>query len=543
MRWLTNLNENIKRGIRSWLNVIPANPLQIQIDEILDFEANAIRNRIWYRGDSNELEQLYRQQNMEYADKYKFWASKCTPGMEMRKIHTGLPGLIVRILSAIVLADMNDFDFAEEKQKKIWDEIVKDNEFSKKIEKALKETLYIGDGAFKVTIDTRVSEYPILEWYPGERVEFIRRRDRIQEVIFKTPYRHEGKTYVLNERYGFGFIMNELYLDGKPVDLKAITDTENIKNWSFDEKTILAVPFQVYESAKYEGRGGSIFDGKLDSFDAFDEAWSQWMDALRAGRAKTYIPECLVPHDPETGQIIRPNPFDNRYFASDNDMSEKAENKVNTDQPDIPHESYLASYCTALDLCLQGIISPSTLGIDVKKLDNADAQREKEKATLYTRNAIVEALQDMLPKLVSAAINAYNILNKNAVEEIKVDVPFGEYANPSFESQVETLAKARPGVPMMSVEAQVEELYGDSKDEEWKKEEIARLKAEQGIAELEEPNIAQAAGPFQINQKGVDVDAGKGDETSVQDEPEGISGAAENRGRTGANGDLRGGKE
>ena len=196
-----------------------------------------------------------------------------------------------------------------------------------------------------------------------------------------------------------------------------------------------------------------------------------------------------------------------------------------------------------MDLCLQGIISPSTLGIDVKKLDNADAQREKEKATLYTRNAIVEALQDMLPKLVSAAINAYNILNKNAVEEIKVDVPFGEYANPSFESQVETLAKARPGVPMMSVEAQVEELYGDSKDEEWKKEEIARLKAEQGIAELEEPNIAQAAGPFQINQKGVDADAGKGDETSVQDEPEGISGAAENRGRTGANGDLRGGKE
>ena len=543
VRWLTNLNENIKRGIRSWLNVIPANPHQIQINEILDFEANAIRNRIWYRGDSNELEQLYRQQNMEYADKYKFWASKCTPGMEMRKIHTGLPGLIVRILSAIVLADMNDFDFAEEKQKKIWDEIVKDNEFSKKMEKALKETLYIGDGAFKITIDTQISEYPILEWYPGERVEFVRRRDRVQEVIFKTPYRCKGRTYVLNERYGFGYIINELYLDGKPVDLKAITDTENIKDWSFDEKAILAVPFQIYESAKYEGRGGSIFDGKLDSFDAFDEAWSQWMDALRAGRAKTYIPECLVPHDPETGEIIRPNPFDNRYFASDNDMSEKAENKVNTDQPDIPHESYQASYCTALDLCLQGIISPSTLGIDVKKLDNADAQREKEKATLYTRNAIVEALQDMLPKLVSAAINAYNILNKNAVEEIKVDVPFGEYANPSFESQVETLAKARPGVPMMSIEAQVEELYGDSKDEEWKREEIARLKAEQGITELEEPGIGQAAGPFRLNQKGVEGNAGEGHEPIVQNEPEGVSGTAENRGRTGANGDLRGGKE
>lgn len=544
MRWLDNMNENIKRGIRSWLNVLPANPHQIQINEILDFEANAIRNRIWYRGDSNELEQLYRQQDMEYADRYKFWASKCTPGLEMRKIHTGLPGLMVRVLSAIVLADMNDFDFSGgEQQKKLWDEIAKDNVFPKKMEKALKETLYIGDGAFKITVDTKISEYPILEWYSGERVEFVRQRDRIREVIFKTPYKARGKTYVLNERYGFGYIINELYLDGKLVDLKVIAETENAHNWSFDEQVILAVPFQIYESSKYEGRGGSIFDGKLDSFDAFDEAWSQWMDALRAGRAKTYIPECLVPRDPETGQIIRPNPFDNRYFASDNDMSEKAENKVNTDQPDIPHESYLASYCTALDLCLQGIISPSTLGIDVKKLDNADAQREKEKTTLYTRNAIIEAMQDMLPKLVNAAINAYNILNRKALEEVKVDTPFGEYANPSFESQVETLSKARPGVPVMSVEAQVEELYGDSKDEAWKKEEIARLKAEQGIAELEEPGISHAAGPFQIKMRGGEQDAGEGDEPDLQNEPEGVPGTSGAGEGAGPYGDIRGGKK
>ena len=98
-------------------------------------------------------------------------------------------------------------------------------------------------------------------------------------------------------------------------------------------------------------------------------------------------------------------------------MDEKGENKVQTDQPVIPHDSYLASYVTALDLCLQGIISPSTLGIDTKKLDNAEAQREKEKTTLYTRNAIVEALQETLPKVVSAAVNAYNILIRQPVAQ------------------------------------------------------------------------------------------------------------------------------
>lgn len=487
MGWISNLNESIKKGIRSWLNVIPASASNIQINEIMDFEMSAIRNRIWYRGDGNEIEQLYRQ-SAEFADKYKFWASKCSPGMEMRKIHTGIPGLIVRMLSAVVLSDMNNFEFVNPEQEQLWKDIERDNKFQKKLEKAVKDTLCIGDGAFKVTIDTETSEFPILEWYPGEKIEIIRKRDRVKEIVFKTPYKENGRLYILNERYGYGYITNELYLENKLIDLKSIEVTKNLSDWMFDKKVILAVPLQVYESTKYEGRGGSIYDGKLDSFDALDEAWSQWVDALRAGRSKEYIPECFLPRDPNTGEILKPNHFDNRYIRTDQDMGEKAQNKIDVEQPDIPHESYLATYCTALDLCLQGIISPSTLGIDVKKLDNAEAQREKEKTTLYTRGAIIEALREILPELVGASINAYNLLIKKAVEEVKVDVSFGEYANPSFESQVETIAKGKQG-GIMSIEASVEELYGDSKNEEWKAAEVKRLKMEQGITEVEEPTV------------------------------------------------------
>lgn len=41
----------------------------------------------------------------------------------------------------------------------------------------------------------------------------------------------------------------------------------------------------------------------------------------------------------------------------------------------------------------------------------------------------------------------------------------------------------------MSIEASVEELYKDDKDEEWKQQEVARLKAEQGIIDIEEPAV------------------------------------------------------
>ncbi len=529
---IRTMGENIRKGIRTWLQVTPPGPYSIQVNEVMDFELSAIRNRIWYRGDGNELEQMY-QQGAEYADRYKFWASRCSPGMEMRKIHTGLPSLIVRTLSSIIMADMNGFEFGKDTHRQLWEEIARDNRFRRILEKGLKEVLFIGDGAYRLSVDTRISRYPLLEWFPGERIELEYRRGRLVQVIFKTAYQAHGQQYVLHEAYGYGYIRNRLYRGDREVPLDAISATAGTRDTTFDASVILAVPFQVYESAKFEGRGGSLFDGKLDSFDALDEAWSQWMDALRAGRAKTYIPECLVPHDPRTGKLVAPNPFDNRYFAADGDLREGQKNQVSTEQPAIPHDSYQATYSTALDLCLQGIISPSTLGIDVKKLDNSEAQREKEKATLYTRDAIIDALQEMLPELVSACINAYNILEHRPVKEVDVSIQFGEYANPSFESQVETVSKGKQG-GIMSIEASVEELYGDSKDDEWKKEEVARLKAEQGIAELEEPGL---------NTEGMVVaDESQGGKQAVQDEPEGIPGTPGGGGGTGAPGDLRAGE-
>ena len=56
---------------------------------------------------------------------------------------------------------------------------------------------------------------------------------------------------------------------------------------------------------------------------------------------------------------------------------------------------------------------------------------------------------------------------------------------------METVAKARPGKVIMSVEASVDEMYGDSKDEEWKAEEIKRLRIENGVMETQEPVISE----------------------------------------------------
>lgn len=102
---------------------------------------------------------------------------------------------------------------------------------------------------------------------------------------------------------------------------------------------------------------------------------------------------------------------------------------------------------------------------------------------------------EVLPRLVEACINAYYQNISQPVVKVDVDIPFGEYANPSFESQVETVSKGKQG-GIMSIEASVEELYGATRDEEWKRQEVARLKAEQGIIEMEEPTANMELGGF-----------------------------------------------
>lgn len=533
MGWINNIMEKINERIRSRITIKPADPVMININASMDYDSNAAKNRIWYRGDPLELSQLYKQLS-EVTSIYNFWSSQSSPGMEMRKIHTGIPGVIVDTLATVVLTDLNEIEFDKNQDKETWGEIAKENNVTKLFENSLKEALYIGDGAFKITFDSAESEYPIIEFYPGDQIDFTISRGRIREVIFRTPYHYKGQCYTLYETYGYGYIKNRLTKDGKEIDLNYLPETKNLSDYFFagyqEDKDgnviqrgsyMMAVPIMIYKSSKFKGRGQSIFDRKTEAFDSLDEAWSQWMDALRAGRSKEYIPDNLLPRNPETGVLMRPNAFDNRYIRTDADMREGVQNKITLDQPAIPHESYLATYCTALDLCLQGLISPSTIGIDVKKLDNAEAQREKEKATLYTRNAIVDALTEDIKLLVSSALSAYYELNGQAVDEIEPDVTFGEYANPSFESQVETVSKGKTG-GIMSIEACVDELYGDTKDDDWKKEEILRLKNEQGIMVTEEPSVNSSAGEFIISGSGGNTNEGKSSEQSVRNVPEGV---------------------
>ena len=163
------------------------------------------------------------------------------------------------------------------------------------------------------------------------------------------------------------------------------------------------------------------------------------------------------------------------------DMSPNGKNEIVRLSEQLQVEAYENAYYMILEACLEGIISASTLGHDTSKTENAEAQREREKTTIYTRNKVIKMLSESIVQLVQNALCAYYTAHggySNNMEHAECSVDFDEYAAPDFDSIVTTVNKA---VNLMSIEARVEELWGNSKTEEWKQEEIKRLKIEQGL--------------------------------------------------------------
>lgn len=489
MSILGGIKSVITNAAIKMLNIRPANDSKVTINEPLSHTGNVIRNRLWYRGEPSELDQFFKataSKNDKVAQS-RFWAATPSENSNIRKMHSGLPSMMADRLCDIVVADIDKVQVEDHISNTIWEEISKENKFFELVQDAITKTLVEGDGAFKISGDSNLSKYPILEFFSGDKVDYKLNRGRLTNVLFYTSYKKGTKEYVLEEDYGKRFIKYKLYLDGKEVPITSIEETSQLQDVNYSGDYIMAIPLRFFKSPKWENRGKSLFDTKSDSFDSLDEVISQWIDAFRDGRVNTYIPECLLPRNPNTGEIIEPNPFDNRYISTGTDAGENAKNEIKKTQADIKYEAFMESYAKTLDLCLQGIVSPATLGIDLKKTDNAESQREKEKTTLYTRGKIIDVLTEVIPQLIDLTLKVNDELSENTPGEYEITISFGEYSTPSFDLVVETVGKAKT-LGIMSLQKCIDELYGDTMTEEEKALEIARIKEESGIYTIDEPS-------------------------------------------------------
>ena len=70
----------------------PARDRTVTIIEPHTFRENVLRNKIWYRGDSAELEQYFQKTARWDVEKARFWAAHAQGNV--RKMHSGIVVLL-----------------------------------------------------------------------------------------------------------------------------------------------------------------------------------------------------------------------------------------------------------------------------------------------------------------------------------------------------------------------------------------------------------------------------------------------------------------
>jgi hypothetical protein len=348
-------------------------------------------------------------------------------------------------------------------------------------------TLVEGWGCYKIDWDRNLSDTPIIVYYKAEQVDFVIKSGKMVGVIFKDYYTDgKNKKYLLTETRRIECKRNEqdklvrsLYIEKeafevsgeddvlKPVKINDIPQFADIEDKLVidDFNKLFAAPCVFYEDTNTGAYGRSIFTGKLDLFDDLDQCLSQAANAVRRSTPVEYIDSNFLERDRKTGMPIQPKAYDRKFAmisgARNADGGVANAHAVEVTQPDIDFKQYSDQAIAILMQIVNGLMSPATLGIDISKRDNAEAQREKEKVTIFTRNMLVDAETNILKDLFSQALCAYELMNtgKITVKDYDMSVNFSEFADDSFENKLTTLGDAyNKGV--ISTKMFLSKLYG-----------------------------------------------------------------------------------
>ena len=467
-----------------------------------DIENKLHEYNVWYTGDAEEILNYYsRAQVLDFNydpiytrnKKSYFWAVSATE-QDIKRTHSGQPRNIVDTLVNIVGVPRIGVGTPNGELKEIdkrLQKILKDNHFSRMLTQQARPMTFVeGWGAWKINWDRSICDTPILLYYRANAVDFVYKSGRLIGIIYKDYFQDDKKRdYVLFEirrqEGGNLYIEKELFRMNPATDiitsvpLKSLPQLRDVNERLVitNFHSFLGYPCIIYEDSNGDTYGRSIFTGKIDMFDDLDQCLSQSANTVRRSTTLEYFDTMYLEKDDKTGIPRMPHSFDRKYIqfkgSRNGDGTNSGSGPVTVTQPQLNFEQYSAEATNILLQIISGIMSPATLGIDIAKKDNAEAQREKEKVTIFTRNTVMEEEGETLRRIANDLLCADEFMRKDKItcSEYDVYVQYDEFADASFENKLDAvLGGWREG--LISDDTAIEYLYGKSWPEDKKKKEI-----------------------------------------------------------------------
>ena len=494
----------------------------------------AMLNYAFYHGDSDELAIACLKYSridiptniLENLNTKNYFWVVASSEVGVKKVHSGITKAIIKTLvsvlgkpeNSITKEVINDFGEVDEEAdlnaEKELESIIKKNKLMKIVKEQQQPLNWVmGEGAFVINVDTSKYDYPRVEYVDARNVAFEREGNDVTKVYIRQYFNHEQDSHMLLQERGVmdvdvtdndnnkvvkkaSYVKYHLFkltnVDSREiaqeVPLDTIDETKHLKDCAFvGLESILAIPC-VYDFDVIQQHGTGIFEDRLDLIDALDETCSQANTAVRVSTPIDYMSEDFLEHDAD-GNPIKPNKYDRKIVTTKSGINSVGENGsgINPSNPSTDFSGYTAEQLSLVERIITGIISPSTLGINVSKVDNGETQREKEKITMFTRDALIESQTDILQQLYELLLQVNDFINNREVGKYNIAINYPEYGNPTFESKLQNLYPAFAS-GAMSPKRYVKELWGDSLTEDEAEEEIAYLEAQKQLpTDLELP--------------------------------------------------------
>ena len=489
-------NKIFKKNKLERLNGTPNNERLTYISDPEQIRIQKSRSyRVWFYGDGDELLNWYTNQqaygwlsNPIYnRNKRNFFWGQSVAECNIKRIHSGVPKAIVDTIVNVVGKQTISCD--DNRLTKILDI----NKYHFRLNQQVRpNTLVQGDGCWKINFNKNLSSVPLLEWYGTEDWEPIEKSGILFGIIFKTYYKDKkDNNYVLLETRSLVsegcFIEYQLFILEKQNELKSIDFTALPELTYLKDRNkllirgihkLFAVPTMYYYDPLYKNRGKSIYDGKVDQFDMLDEILSQASQTNRVSTPVEYFDTDMLERTKDGKPIYPPKynrQFINKLGKTDGDGLSKG-NGITTTQPQLNFDQYGRLASDVLSYILLGILSPSSLGIDVAKKDNADAQREKEKQTIFTRDTICDNETIQSKELLNMLLIMQDYMDTGIMvdKDYDISIKYDEFANPSFESELQVLGPAWNN-GQISTKKYAELLWAGKLSEQELNEEIAYL--------------------------------------------------------------------
>lgn len=504
--WLFKIDERIDRKVSERLRRYS----NVETDELLKYRMK--ENQIWAKGNPDMLAEFYKTTNKPTtfdSDRLQFW--KWVYGKDVPKAHYPLAESLLNSKKSLLFGQEPIVEFVSTDKDKTIETlnerlyaIMEDNNVNELYQNAAVSESYSGTIAFKFITDKEVSNHPIIQVYPQERIDLVMKYNRVIEIIFKDYYKKRDKQYTLKSIYGKGYIDYELFdPNGKEVPLSTFPELAELERKEFATDMLMAV-YKKNRTDNIEfpdsGYGGSDFEGLIDLFHNADELYSTMKLYIRRSRPMTSITEDLLPatSDGSGKRIPKEYEFDVTVLQpSDNARDIGA--KFNRDVPELKIQQYFDGLLDIKKAAYHKMgFSSVTVGLEgVGANQSGAALMELEKSTMILYQNATKLWAEALPRLWRLSLVYQDIMDGALVTDGKIQIKtdykeyelraeFDDYFTESFEDRARILMEIYEG-DGMSLEHLIKKIWEKTQiEEETINKMIQDAKIEKGIPLFED---------------------------------------------------------